>query len=43
MDHLALATAVFLGGLVSGFSGFAFSAAAGAISPSSSCSSSQAA
>jgi uncharacterized membrane protein YfcA len=31
MDHLALATAVFLGGLVSGFSGFAFSAAAGAI------------
>jgi uncharacterized protein len=31
MNHLALATAVFLGGLVSGFSGFAFSAAAGAI------------
>jgi uncharacterized membrane protein YfcA len=31
MDYLALATAVFLGGLVSGFSGFAFSAAAGAI------------
>lgn len=31
MDHLALATAVFLGGFVSGFSGFAFSAAAGAI------------
>jgi uncharacterized membrane protein YfcA len=31
MDYFALATAVFLGGLVSGFSGFAFSAAAGAI------------
>ena len=31
MNHLALATAVFFGGLVSGFSGFAFSAAAGAI------------
>ncbi|MBX9775753.1 MAG: sulfite exporter TauE/SafE family protein [Xanthobacteraceae bacterium] len=31
MDHVALSLAVFLGGLVSGFSGFAFSAAAGAI------------
>ena len=31
MDHVTLSLAVFLGGLVSGFSGFAFSAAAGAI------------
>lgn len=31
MDYLVLVTAVFFGGLVSGFSGFAFSAAAGAI------------
>ena len=31
MDDLALATAIFLGGLVSGFSGFAFSAATRAI------------
>jgi hypothetical protein len=31
MDHFALATAVFLGGLAYGFSGFAFSATAVAI------------
>ena len=31
VDHVTLSLAVFLGGLVSGFSGFAFSAAAGAI------------
>lgn len=31
MEYLALATAVFLGGIVSGFAGFAFSAVAGAI------------
>jgi uncharacterized protein len=31
MEYVALAIAVFLGGLVSGFAGFAFSAAAGAI------------
>jgi hypothetical protein len=31
MDHAVLGAAVFLGGIVSGFSGFAFSAVAGAI------------
>jgi len=31
MEYLALAVAVFLGGMVSGFAGFAFSAVAGAI------------
>jgi uncharacterized membrane protein YfcA len=30
VDHVTISLAVFLGGLVSGFSGFAFSAAAGA-------------
>jgi uncharacterized membrane protein YfcA len=31
MEHLAICAAVFLGGIVSGFAGFAFSAVAGAI------------
>jgi hypothetical protein len=49
VDHVALSLAVFLGGLVSGFSGFAFSAAAGVSTTASFagpywlCSSSQAA